>query len=532
MLDCIEPSHFIEGRLEPMNQQNRETFLALIAPIGIDINQVVSVLSEQARQISYVPNVIKLTDFFKTFGLVPEKFKNEVDRYAAYIKAGDKLCADSKRGDVLALLGISAILRGGEEARIKNVDARRINIIRQIKRLDEYHTLERVYGRNIIFVGCYASPKDRANYLVDRMRVSDRSSNDSKLLSQAYQIMSIDEDESDDDFGQKVIDCYPKSDFIIDCTSLKTLENSCERLIKIFFGNPFISPTKDEYSSYIANAASYRSLDLSRQVGAAIFGNDGEIISMGCNEVPAPGGGTYWCDHDSDGRDYVLGYDSNQRVKEDMARDAIAKLKESNWLKEDKEKSDLNDLTTELFAKSSGDKKEGPWRRSMLSDIIEYGRMVHAEMNAITDAARFRRSTQGSTLYCTTMPCHMCTKLIISSGISRVVYLQPYVKSLTSELFKDSVVFEGREEERKVNFSSLKGVTPAGFERAFSKDTKRKNDDGTAKNWDKLNAQPTFLTTIPYYLEIELDAYKELMDIDMFKKILDKAKKEQSKEES
>ena len=498
-----------------MNSSSREAFLALIAPIGIDMKQVISVLSEKCQQVEYKPNVIKLTDVLSDLGKVSEFHDDEVGRYKDYISAGDKLCEDSGRGDALALLGVASLMKGGKEKRIAAANTRRLNIFRQIKRLDEYYTLERIYGRNIIFVGCYAPKDSRVGYLVDRQRIGDRTSNSARLQSRALEIISIDEDESDKEFGQKVIDCYPKSDFIIDCTSLKTLEDSCDRLFKIYFGHPFTSPTRDEYASYIANAAAYRSLDLSRQVGAAIFGTDGEVISMGCNEVPAPGGGTYWCDQTDDNRDYVLGFDSNQRVKEDLARDALDKLRRAGWLSQEQSVADLSDLVESAFARGdrSEEKKDGPWRSAMISDIIEYGRMVHAEMNAITDAARFRRSTSGATMYCTTMPCHMCTKLIISSGIKRVVYVQPYVKSLTGELFKDSVVFEGPETDQRVNFVSLKGVTPAGFKRAFSKSYKRKDKRGNAISWDRSNAEPNFLSTHPYYVELEIDALNELKEI-------------------
>lgn len=497
-----------------MANENREAFIALIAPIGINMEQVVRVLSEKSKQISYEPNVIKLTDSLKKLNRVTEKYNTDIDRYKDYIKAGDKICNDAGRGDILALLGIAELLGEGPEKRKESVGKRRLNIIRQIKRLEEYRTLERVYGRNIIFVGCFASQNDRVNFIVDRLKVADRGSSNAKLESQALEIISIDEDEINQDYGQKIIDCYPKSDFILDCTSLKTLEASCERLLEIYFGHPFISPTVDEYASYIANAAAYRSLDLSRQVGAAIFGESGEIISMGCNEIPAPGGGTYWCHHSHDSRDYVLGYDSNQRVREDMARDALFKLKEAGWLSDDIKNKELNQLVSDVFKKKSvgDDGIDGPWRQSMISDIIEYGRMVHAEMNALADAARFRRSTHDATLYCTTMPCHMCTKLIIAAGIKRVVYVQPYVKSLASELYKDSIVFE-QEKDAHVTFCTLKGVTPAGFKRAFAKADRRKDDTGSAVIWDKLNASPNFLTTIPYYLSSEVEALFELKEI-------------------
>jgi cytidine deaminase len=445
-----------------MSISRREAFVALIAPIGIDMDEVTRVISEKAQQIAYTPNVVKLTNFLKDFHRVPSSFANEVDRYKKYIDAGDKFCDDAGRGDILALLGVASLLRSNHEEREKETSVRRLNIFRQIKRLDEFRTLERIYGRNIIFLGCYAPKQSRINYLIDRIRVSDRRSTQTSLESQSLEIISTDEDETEKKFGQKIIDCYPKSDFVLDCTSLKTLEKSCDRFFRIYFGDPFVSPTKDEYCSYIANAAAYRSLDLSRQVGAAIFGDEGEVISMGCNEVPAPGGGTYWEHHENDARDFVLGFDSNQRVKDDLARDALSLLKEHGWLAPSLGKLDLQALSNLALQEEDFETgaKRGPWTKSMLTDIIEYGRMVHAEMNAITDAARFNRSTRGATLYCTTMPCHMCTKLVIAAGIKKVVYVQPYTKSLSGELFKDSVAFEGDGTDGKVAFCSLR----VGFE--------------------------------------------------------------------
>lgn len=53
-------------------------------------------------------------------------------------------------------------------------------------------------------------------------------------------------------------------------------------------------------------------------------------------------------------------------------------------------------------------------------------RTIHAEQNAIAWAARYGRSTEGATLYTTLSPCRECAKLIINSGIIRVVYLEEY----------------------------------------------------------------------------------------------------------
>jgi cytidine deaminase len=316
--------------------------------------------------------------------------------------------------------------------------------------------------------------------------------------------MSIDENERENPYGQRVLDCYPHADFVLDCSDNVSLKSSVERLVNIYFGNPFISPTKDEYCSYFANAASYRSLDLSRQVGAAIFTDDCEVVSFGCNEVPKAGGGTYWTESGRDRRDFAIGYDSNQQVRQDMAQDALSRLK-GKWLADRFKDLDSEELTFRAFEGSGA-----PLKGAMIADVIEYGRMVHAEMNAITDAARSRKSTQGATLYCTTMPCHMCTKLVIASGIKRVVYLQPYPKSLVEELYADSVVVDGGGEEDKVSFETLKGVTPNGFRLAFRKTAKRKNPDGTAAVWDPVKSRPVFLSHFPYYQQLEVKSAFEL----------------------
>jgi dCMP deaminase len=54
--------------------------------------------------------------------------------------------------------------------------------------------------------------------------------------------------------------------------------------------------------------------------------------------------------------------------------------------------------------------------------------VLHAEANAITKLARGTQSSDGSTLYVTLSPCYECSKLIIQSGIRRVVFSEIYRK--------------------------------------------------------------------------------------------------------
>jgi dCMP deaminase len=52
--------------------------------------------------------------------------------------------------------------------------------------------------------------------------------------------------------------------------------------------------------------------------------------------------------------------------------------------------------------------------------------VLHAEANAITKLARSSNSSDGATLYVTASPCIECAKLIIQSGIKRVIYTEKY----------------------------------------------------------------------------------------------------------
>jgi dCMP deaminase len=59
----------------------------------------------------------------------------------------------------------------------------------------------------------------------------------------------------------------------------------------------------------------------------------------------------------------------------------------------------------------------------------ELCRAVHAEQNAIAQAALHGVSGEGSTLYCTLSPCSLCAKLLINAGVKRVVYAGAYMDS-------------------------------------------------------------------------------------------------------
>ena len=65
---------------------------------------------------------------------------------------------------------------------------------------------------------------------------------------------------------------------------------------------------------------------------------------------------------------------------------------------------------------------------------------VHAEQNAIVQAAKLGVSIDGATLYCTHQPCVLCAKMIVNAGISRVVYREGYPDDFAREIFSEGGV--------------------------------------------------------------------------------------------
>lgn len=78
---------------------------------------------------------------------------------------------------------------------------------------------------------------------------------------------------------------------------------------------------------------------------------------------------------------------------------------------------------------------------------------IHAEQNAIIQAAKLGVSIDGATLYCTHQPCSVCAKMIINAGIVRVVYREGYPDDFARQLLSEAEValerFEPNQEEHR-----------------------------------------------------------------------------------
>lgn len=70
----------------------------------------------------------------------------------------------------------------------------------------------------------------------------------------------------------------------------------------------------------------------------------------------------------------------------------------------------------------------------------ELCRGIHAEQNAIIQAAYHGVSIKGADLFCTNMPCSICAKMVINAGIKRIYYQSGYSDSLSEEMLNEAGV--------------------------------------------------------------------------------------------
>ena len=477
-----------------------ELFIGFVAPIGTDLRGSIDRFSQYFKSEGYRVIPIKVTAVFDRVAkyLPPtEKLKTapESQRLQTYIKYGNQLRDAFDDDEILASLTIARIVQ--ERTRLVPVGTnehlpapeKNVFLLYQFKRREEIDLLRSIYGRAFFQVSVYSRRGTRVDYLSRRFAQGQNRGNPNSFRGAAEEIVQRDENELDEKHGQRVSRIFHDADVILNADKGDDdIKKQVTRFCDLLFGSNKISPSKNEYGMYAAKAAALRTLDLSRQVGAAIFSATGDIISMGSNEVPKAGGGTYWSDgpDDIDDRDYRREHDANDRRKSELLSELfeLAKVKDAAKLISQPE-----------------------IRGSQFMDALEYGRIIHAEMSAICDAARLGRSIKGAFLFSTTFPCHMCAKHIVAAGITKVVFLEPYPKSLTGHLHSDSVVIEGADRGKyshypSVEFEHFYGVSPRRYRELFERNS-RKEASGAFVEWKDGIKQPIVDLKFPFYLSLE-----------------------------
>ncbi|WP_082910340.1 anti-phage dCTP deaminase [Sinorhizobium glycinis] len=467
---------------------NPELVIGLVGPIGVQMDAVVAHLKNALDDVEYESHVIHITSVMGD--LLPGlKVKDSTyhDRYYSLIENADRVRREAKNQAALACLAISEIRNLREEFGPEGMEPEKARnqpllqtafIIRQFKREEEITLLREVYGRKFILVSVYSDPEERRRQLMRKIKGHGTTIiEDDEAEKIAIDLIARDHNEIGDDYGQRVSDVFHLGDVFVPGGSGAETKEVVDRFIRAFFGHNGLSPTKGEYGMYAAAGAALRSLDLSRQIGAAVFSQQGEVITLGCNEVPKAFGGTYWCDDPGEQhRDFEEGEDGNHSRKLRLLHDLIERLGKLGYVSEDLKKAGPTAIQVKKLV------SEKLISDSKIMDIIEFGRIIHAEMSAITDAARKGKALQNAILFTTTFPCHMCAKHIVSSGIRKVVFLEPYPKSHAKDLHSDSITFSSTEADAKVLFEPFIGISPRRYRDIFEK-KKRKDSAGKAQDW-------------------------------------------------
>lgn len=523
-----------------------EIVFGIVAPVGTDVDFVAKTMRERLEHFNYTLEEIRVSSLIREFTglrttLVEQPF---YERVTSYMDGGNELRARHNRGDVLALSAIGSIrqLRAKRNPDNEGPAPRTAYFLRSLKHPDEVQTLREVYGRGFFLVGVSSPRETRLKVLTEHRDIHQEK---------AENLLKRDESEQAG-HGQQTREAFHLADAFV-ALGNDDSENREQlwRLLDILFGQPFITPTKDEYAMFLAYAASVRSADLSRQVGAVITTDDGEVLSTGANDVPAPQGGSYWSNRyidwpkgkpNDDHRDWVLGYDSNRKRRNEIAEEVgtrvrksertriVAELKRHLATSADPEREALlATLTQAVTAPDTEADAVELLADTKLMDLTEFGRAVHAEMDALMACTRVGARAKGARLFCTTFPCHNCTKHIVSAGIREVVYIEPYPKSLAEELYPEAVESQSarassappqpdhsRQEATslRVVFRPFTGVGPRKYLDLFSltlstgRALSRK--DAAPNRWSR-NATSLRASMVPTsYLEREEAAFKLL----------------------
>ncbi|OOY16702.1 anti-phage dCTP deaminase [Thioclava sp. DLFJ4-1] len=467
-----------------MSVASPELVIGIVGRIGVDTVEVSSWLKQELHSLYYKSRVIKLTDHLKEVDVGVKLQDSPAEaRFDTRIKACNLLRELSGRNDYFAMVAVVNIAFARQQATPQDDDFGIAYIVDQIKRPEEAKSLREVYGDQFILVSCHEPADLRRAGLAQKFAGGHAEAPNARNWEETAQILiAKDDSEADNDFGQRVGKVFHQADVIIDTSKPKEAKETLNRFFRALFQDPKVSPTRSEFFQNLAANVALTSCDTARQVGAAIE-KEGYIVATGFNEAPKAFGGTYWAEDGVDARDVALGRDVNTILKRQMVIEIVEKLRDHGELQD-------GEIEAQEIEKKYLDGDDAPLKKTQVMSSLEFGRAVHAEMAAITGAARNGAAIGGANLYCTTFPCHNCAKHIVASGITSVVFLEPYPKSFVNHLYPDSIEVDSTDPcSQRVAFKQFIGITPVRYARLFKKSSS-KDHQGYVTSWDPENALP------------------------------------------
>jgi deoxycytidylate deaminase len=466
---------------------SQELIVALVGPVGSGCTTVAEAMAKLLKDdYGYDPIIITLSSLIREHS---EEVNLQIgdnlppnERVDSYQNIGNSL--RRKFGDdylvdrAIERIAIERDQRNGYE----EVDGvrvvlpeRRVYFLDSLKNPAELKKLRQVYGDLLWVISVFAPEGVRLERLT-------RSGMDAESARYA---MKRDYDEELNS-GQKVSKTAHQANYFIRNSSENKddVKPPVERFLQTIFGVKLHTPTIYEKGMMEAASAAVRSACLSRQVGAAIYDEEGDLLGVGCNDVPKFGGGLYGEAQDVDHRCFRW---------------------QGNECHNDKHKKQLSEriacavgAVAETAPQVVSDTMDGG-----VANLIEFSRSVHAEMEAIVSVARLGTgSTVGATLYTTTFPCHNCARHIVAAGVSTVYYVEPYSKSLALDLHSDAISLS-EECDDKVRFLQYEGFAPRTSLRLFSSAGRERKKGGKFVEANPRQAKPIFASPLDAYTTTE-----------------------------
>ena len=408
--------------------------IAFAAPIGTRLDPIISDLKESVSKFGYAAEEILLSDLLLTVPNAPWHSglprRGDPNYYESRMDAGDQIRRDTDFDGILGALAVGRIAEARASAGRPTA-----YLLRSLKHPEEARLLRHIYGDAFWLVGVVSSPNDRLNDFAQQLSRSGASFQDSK--ARAQKLIDRDENDQAEVHGQHVLDVFAMADVFIPSRRGHEATPDIERFLDGIFGKPIFTPVVAEEAMKIAHTAGLRSASMGRQVGAVLVPLSAAAYVTGTNEVPKPGGGQFWAGDDPDYRDFQMGEDPNPTFTATMLQEFFVRLREHRWLTDRL----TNESPARLFELASRKDEQGEsvLKGTRAESVIEFTRCLHAEQAAIVNAARQGVSTQDSLLFTTTFPCHECAKFIVGAGVRRVIYIEPYPKSMVRHLYQDLI---------------------------------------------------------------------------------------------
>jgi deoxycytidylate deaminase len=281
-------------------------------------------------------------------------------------------------------------------------------------------------------------------------------------------------------YNQNVSACVKLSDIALNNGKEDTRKKLYDKLLAYFalIKQPgCFAPEWNETAMHMAYSMSVRSTCICRQVGAVIEGPNGYIVGAGWNDVAFGQTGCgyrHYEDFENIAEDVLIsnppgewgfrnlwltetgkGRKRDSFCYRDEYRDYLIRravfskvVRARRQILKKLEKSEKRDLAQSIS-------------KTISVKMVQYCRALHAEENAILQTSIIGgMGVSGGTIYTSTFPCELCAKKIYQANIKKVVYTEPYPRSISKDVFF-------QDGPRKIDFEQFEGVKSPSYFRLF-----------------------------------------------------------------